>query len=54
MQGGLPANYLISAGTTALVANTIAYCKVCMDANGNGACDASEKFVDDVPIPLTS
>lgn len=54
IQGGLPANYLISAGTTALVANTIAYCKVCLDSSGNGTCDAGEKFVDDVPIPLTS
>ncbi len=54
MQGGLPANYLISAGTTAMVLNTIAYCKVCLDSSGNAACDAGEKFVDDVPIPLTS
>lgn len=54
MQGGLPTGYYITAGTTALVANTLAYCKVCKDKDNGSDCDAGEPVVDNVPIPLTS
>ena len=53
MQGGLPAGYLISGGTTVL-ANGVAYCKLCQDSNNNTVCDATEKTVDNIAIPLTS
>jgi prepilin-type N-terminal cleavage/methylation domain-containing protein len=54
MQGGLPTGYLITAGTTAFVPNTVAYCRVCKDKNDDTSCDATEPAVDNVPIPLTS
>lgn len=53
MQGGLPAGYVITAGSTAL-ASGVAYCKICKDDNANGTCDAAEPTVDNVAIPLTS
>lgn len=52
MQGGLPAGYVITAGTTAL-AGGVAYCKVCKDKDNGGDCDAGEPTVDDIPVPLT-
>ena len=53
MQGGLPTGYIITAGTTAL-ANSVAYCNICKDDDGSGACNGTEKHVDNIAIPLTS
>jgi MSHA pilin protein MshA len=54
IQGGLPTGYYITAGTTAFVANTIAYCKVCKDKDAGSDCDVGEPTVDNIPVPLTS